>query len=285
MRKNNLKKIILSLTLIISGPSWAQMIYEIKDPMNFTTVVKEGNKIGDQFKIYSPDEGDKVMAIGQLKSCDPQYCLYVVRKIRKGVVLQSGFKLEKATPVAKKIVSSGEQTSSEKVVETSASSGKKWVGLTFGAPLPSMLRAEFGLQNLRGSNYDLGINLGMLPASLGGIDLSGQTLGVNAQYRVQDYVLFWNVIPKFMAEVGVIKADLDLSGITKKSGDTNSVTAPYGLAAFFLSQQFQSFFIDLGVGYSLNLIETPQVAPSKNEVSTPFAGSISLLMINASWMF
>lgn len=281
MLKSNFRKIVFSFTLVIAGPSWAQMIYEMKDPMRFTTVVKEGHQVGDQFKIFSPDEGDKVMAIGQLQSCDAKYCTYYVKKIRKGVVLQSGFKLQKATPAGVKPAAPKD----EKAAEAPTPSGRKYIGLTFGAPLPSMFRAEFGLQNLRGSNYDLGFNLGMLPSSLGGIGLSGQTLGVNGQYRVQDYVLFWNVVPKFMAEVGVIKADLDLSGITKKSGDTNSVTAPYGLAAVFLSQQFKNFFVDLGIGYSLNLIETPQVAPSKNEVSTPFAGSISLLLLNVSWMF
>lgn len=283
MRKNNLAKLVIALTLIISGPSWAQMIYEMKDPMHFTTVVKDGNKAGDQFKVFSPDEGDKVMAIAQLQSCDAKDCTYVVKKIRKGVVLQSGFKLQKATPVLKK--PTDDQKSQEQVAQASTPSGKKWVGITFGAPLPSMFRAEFGLQNLRGSNYDIAASLGMLPASLGGIDLKGQTLGVSAQYRMSDYVLFWKVVPKFSAEIGLIKADLDLSGITKKAGDTNSITSFYGLAAVYLSQQFENFFIDLGIGYSVNTIESPQVAPSKNEVSTPFAGSISLLMINASWMF
>ncbi len=254
------------------------MIYEIKNPKYFTTAIKEENQVGDQFKIFSPEEGEKTMAIAELRKCDSRYCLYFVKKIRKNATLQSGFRLEKIQP--KSAVKAAEAKEA-----APAPSGKKWIGVGFGAPLPSMFRAEFGFQNLKGSDYDIGINLGMLPSSLGGINLSGQTLGINGQYRVTNYVLFWNVIPKFVAEAGVIKADLDLSGITKRSGDTNSVTAPYGLAAVFLSQQFESFYVDVGIGYSLNLIETPQKAPSGNEVSTPFAGSISLLMFNLGYKF
>ncbi|GEM_PF-4521631 len=280
MQKNILRKLIIGFTLIIAAPSWAQMIYEVKGPTYFTTVVKDGNEVGDQFKVMSPEDDNKAMAIAELRKCDDKYCLYFVKKIRKNTSLQSGYKLKKA--VAKKVTPTDGKT--EVAVENTVS-GKKWVGVTYGAPLPNVFRLDMGLQNLRGSNYDIGLNLGMLPASLGGIDLKGQTLGLNTQYRLTDYVLFWKIIPKFIAEVGVIKADIDLSGVTKRANDVNSITAMYGMVAVALSQQFDSLFIDLGIGYSVNTIESPQVAPSKNEVSTPFGGSASLLMINASWMF
>lgn len=281
MRRSNLRKVILCLSLIIAGPTWAQMIYEIKNPKYFTTVVKDGHNPGDQFKVFSPEEENKPMAIAELRKCDDKFCLYFVKKIRKNTVLQSGYRLEKA--IVKKTGAS--QTQTTEASAESKPSGRKWVGLSYGVPLPNVIRADFGMQNIKGSNYDIGVGLGMLPASLGGIDLSGQTLGVSGQLRVPDYRLFWNVIPKFIAEIGLIKGDLDLSSITKRSGDVNSITAFYGMAGAALSQQFDNFSVDLGIAYSVNTIESPQKAPSGNEVSAPFAGSVSLLMLNGSWIF
>ena len=281
MLRNSLKTNLVLLVLIFTGHVSAQVIDEIKSTSYFTTAPSSENSVGDQFKVYDPDDA-RPMAVAELKKCSPQACTYFVKKIRRGVYLESGFRLEKAIVKIKEVKKIDPEIPE---VPTPISNNKKWIGISYGAPLQNTTRLDFGFQNIAASRIDLGVSVGKLPGSLSGIDIEGHSLSVNAQYRFVNNILFWKVIPKITAELGMIKADLDLSSVTKIAGDTNSITNAYGLIGLSLSQQFEKVYIDIGAALSYNTLENPQVAPSGNRVSIPFADSVALLVLSLGYLF
>lgn len=247
----------------------AEVVSEVKNSRYFTTSAGIEYEIGKVYKVFS-SENSKAFAYAELRKCNDKVCLFFVKKIKKNTEIKTGDLIEKYEVPEE---------------ETKIARGKRWASLGWGAPLPMVIRIEFGFQNIAGSDLDLGINLGQLPGSLNHIDLKGQTIGLTAQYRVPQYNIFWDVFPKFIAEVGMIKGEIDISPISKVSEDKNDISEPYALVGFMLSKQFKFSFIDLGVGYSYNTLKSPQQGPSGARVSTSFAGTVPLFMLSGGFIF